>query len=147
MWDNRGSGGGGSGHPMNQTIAVFGLLLILFAPIMLNVYLKSRDPKSRRAYDRYQIASSVRVRAGGKELIGEVSSISMGGALINVDSLLEQGGVVTMQIASPDGKDVINVEGKVVWSEEQKRYGVQFQNAQESVRASISRWTQSLIRN
>lgn len=146
MWDNRNSGGG-SGHPMNQIIAVFGLLLILFAPIMLNVYLKSRDPKSRRVHERFQIASAVRVRAGGRELVGEVSSISQGGALINVDSLLEHGGVVTMQISSPDGKDVINVEGKVVWSEEQKRYGVQFQNAQESVLQSISRWTQSLIRN
>ncbi len=137
-------GGGGQG-PMRM-IAFFGLLAALMAPILLSVYLRRKDGKNNRRHERYQIDSRVRVRFGDRELVGQVSSISLGGVQLNTDAWLEQGGVVTMQIASPDGKDVISVEGRVVWSEEQKRYGVAFQNAEDGALAAISRWTQSLLR-
>jgi len=147
VWDKRDGGGGSGGASPLKTTAFFGLLFILLAPIMVNVYLRNRDPKNKRVHTRYAIDSSVRVRVGGRELTGQISTISMGGAQINTDDWLEQGGIVTMQIQSPDGKDVISVEGKVVWCDEQKKYGVQFQNAQDSVLASISRWTQGLIKS
>jgi subtilisin family serine protease len=146
IWDQKNGGGPGGANPM-RTTAFFGLLLILIAPIMLNIYLRNRDPKNKRAHTRYVIDSSVRVKVGGRELTGQISTISMGGAQLNTQAMLEQGGIVTMQIASPDGKDVINVEGKIVWSDKEQQYGVQFQNAQESVLQAISRWTQSLIRS
>ena len=111
VWDARKGGGPGGANPM-RTTAFFGLLLILIAPIMLNIYLRNRDPKNKRAHTRYQIDSSDRVKVGGRELTGQISTISMGGAQINTQAMLEHGGIVTMQIASPDGKDVINVEGK-----------------------------------
>ena len=55
-------------------------------------------------------------------------------------------GVVEMTIKSPDGKEQINVAGKVVWSEEKKRYGVAFQGADTSVLNSIGRWTTNLLK-
>ena len=63
---------------------------------------------------------------------------------LDTDALLEKGGVVKMQIESPDGQELIEVEGRVVWSAENKAYGVQFQDASSSALNSISRWTRSL---
>lgn len=143
--DLRDGGQGPGGGPM-RNVAFFGLLLVLMAPLVLGAYLRRKDGRDSRRFERYQIDSHVRVRVGDRELLGNVSSISLGGVQLNTDAWLEQGGVVTMQIASPDGKDVIKVEGRVVWSEEQKRYGVAFQNAEEGALAAISRWTQALLK-
>jgi subtilisin family serine protease len=139
-------GGGGPDDPF-RNVAFFGLLVLLMAPVLLGLHLRRASTgKSRRQYERFQIASQVRIKLGDRELLGNVSSISLGGAQVNTDAWLEHGGVVSMQISSPDGKDVINVQGKVVWCEEQKRYGVAFQNAEENAIAAISRWTQSLLK-
>lgn len=138
--------GGGPGSGPARNIAFFGLLLVLLAPVLLSAYMRKTDGKDNRRFERYQIDSRVSVKFGDRELVGQVSSISLGGVQLNTDAWLEQGGVVTMQIASPDGKDLIQVEGKVVWSEEQKRYGVAFQDAEDGTLATISRWTQALLK-
>jgi subtilisin family serine protease len=141
--------GGGDGSELSgpqKNLAFFGLLAILISPILLSIALRQRAGKNLRRYTRYQIDSQVRVRFGDRELVGSVSTISLGGIQLNTDAWLEKGGVVKMAIQSPDGKDSLEVEGMVVWSEEQKRYGVQFANANENVLASISRWTQSLLK-
>ncbi|MEK7356509.1 MAG: PilZ domain-containing protein, partial [Bdellovibrionota bacterium] len=138
------SGGGPSGPFRN--LMFFTVLAILVAPILLSVVLRNREPASRRRHTRYSIDSSVTMKIGDRELVGQVSSISLGGVQVNTEAWLENGGVVTMSIRSPDGTDQIDVQGKIVWSEEQKRYGVAFDNAQENTIAAISRWTQSLMR-
>ena len=84
-------------------------------------------------------------------MTGQVSSISLGGLQLatesaDPDSWLENGGVVTMVIKSPDGREEIQVGGKVVWSEEKKRYGVAFEGADSSVLNSIGRWTAGLLK-
>lgn len=141
-----GDGGGTGLSAPGKNLAFFGLLVVLMAPILLAIALRNRSGKNLRRYTRYQIDSQVRVRFGDRELVGHVSTISLGGIQLNTDAWLEKGGVVKMAIQSPDGKDSLEVEGMVVWSEEQKRYGVAFANANDSVLASISRWTQSLIK-
>lgn len=83
---------------------------------------------------------------GDREMVGRVSSISMGGIQLNTDAWLEKGGVVAMSIKGPDGKDEIQVQGQIVWSEEHKRYGVAFENPAENALASIGQWTKSLLR-
>lgn len=138
------NGNGLSGPQKN--LAFFALLLIIIAPVLLSVALRQRSGKGRRRYTRYQIASSVRVQVGDRELVGQVSTISLGGVQLNTDAWLEKGGIVKMSIRSPDGRDEIEVEGKIVWSEEHKRYGVAFSNAEESALSAISRWTQSLLK-
>ncbi len=81
---------------------------------------------------------------GDKKLIGSVSSISLGGLRVDTDALLDQGGIVTMTIASPDGKDQLQVQGKVVWSESKKSYGLAFSEANDLVLSSIGSWTKGL---
>lgn len=133
--------------PPMQNLGFFMLLMIMLSPVLLNIYLRTqRSDKSRRRHPRYQISSQVKLKVGERELIGDVSTISLGGAQLNTEALLDQGGIVTMTIASPDGKDQIQVQGRVVWREECKSYGVQFANAEENTLAAISRWTQALVK-
>lgn len=141
----------------SRNVAFFGLLLLFAAPLLIALGLRKKSGKSRRRFPRYQIASQVTMSVGGRELTGHVSSISMGGVQLalgnesagtegGADSWLENGGVVEMMIKSPDGKEQINVAGKVVWSEEKKRYGVAFQGANTTVLNSIGRWTTNLLK-
>lgn len=140
MYDSRDGGGG----PSN--LAFFGVLLVLISPIFISVLLRNRDTgRQRRRHERFEIASQVTMKIGGRELTGLVSSISMGGVQVNTDAWLENGGVLTMSISSPDGRESISVQGKVVWSEEQKRYGVAFSEAEASVKSAIARWTKGLM--
>ena len=136
----------GGSPPPGKNIAFFALLAILMSPVVLSIALRQRSGKYRRRYPRYQIDSQVRVKFGDRELVGQVSTISLGGLQLNTDAWLEKGGIVAMSIRSPDGRDEIQVEGQVVWSEEQKRYGVAFANAEESVLSIINRWTLSLLK-
>jgi len=140
----------------HRNVAFFGILLLFAAPILIALALRQKSGASRRRFPRYQISSQVRMSVGGRELTGEVSSISMGGVQVamgegsdassNPDAWLENGGVVSMTIKSPDGREEIRVAGKVVWSEEKKRYGVAFEGADSSVLNSIGRWTASLLK-
>lgn len=139
----------------SRNVAFFGLLLLFAAPILIAYSLRQKTGKSRRRYPRYQIASEVKLRVGERELTGSVCSISMGGVSLATDmshdsgtpeAWLENGGVVSMTIKSPDGREEIQVAGKVVWSEEKKRYGVAFQGADSSVLNSIGRWTAGLLK-
>jgi hypothetical protein len=139
------SGGDGPTGP-SRNITFFALLVILVAPVVVSVILRNREGKNQRRYQRYEINSQVRLKFGDRELLGQVSSISLGGVQLNTDAWLEHGGVVKMSISSPDGRDEIQVEGCVVWSEEQKRYGVAFSNAGETTLEAISRWTQGMLK-
>jgi hypothetical protein len=140
---------GGPTSPQ-KNVAFFALLLILAAPFALSMALKNRAAatggEARRRHPRYHINSQVRVQVGDRELVGQVSTISLGGVQLNTDALLEQGGIVKMQIASPDGKDQIEVAGHIVWSEEQKHYGVAFSEVEEGAVSAIQRWTKTLLK-
>lgn len=136
-------GGGGSAPQTWYVVLILGLLT---APILLISYLRSMNPANRRRYERFKISSDVRLKVGDKELIGSVSSISMGGVQVNTTALLENGGIVSMSISSPDGKEQIQVEGKIVWSEANKAYGVAFAKAPKGVLQQISGWTSALTK-
>ena len=149
IWDKSQKIGGrkGGGPSQGQAALILGLLLAPLALMLgLRIRNKMKDPANRRIHDRYKIDSQVKINIQGREIVGSVSSISLGGARVNTDALLESGGVVTMSIASPDGQQQIQVQGKVVWSEEKKAYGVQFCNAEKSVLSVIGGWTSSLMK-
>lgn len=142
--DASGKGGPGGIAP-EKNLAFFGLLLVLIAPVLLVVLLRSRKRGiDKRRHPRYVVDSQVRVRFGDRELVGQVSTISLGGLQLNTDAWLANGGVVKMAIRSPDGRDEIEVEGRIVWSEANKRYGVQFAKTDAPIRHAIERWTQGL---
>ena len=147
LMNNDGEGGGfGDGGKPQSNMMFFGLLIVLSSPVLISVLLRQRSGKYQRRHPRYQINSQVRVKFGDRELVGQVSTISLGGVQLNTEEWLEKGGTVAMSIRSPDGKDEIQVEGKVVWSEESKRYGVAFSEANDSALSMIGRWTQSLLK-
>lgn len=138
-----GSGSGSGGGSGTVPGIVIGLLL---APLALWQALRMRDPKNRRRYDRFKMSSEVRVTVGSRELVGAVNTISEGGVSFNTDAALEKGGIVTMRIQSPDGREVIEVQGQVVWSEKSQSYGVQFENARQGTLAMIRDWTAGLMK-
>ncbi|MCB0366877.1 MAG: S8 family serine peptidase [Bdellovibrionaceae bacterium] len=145
---NNGQGRGGP-PPLGRGLETWYILVILalFAlPIALRTWLRSRDPVNRRRHPRYDIQTAVTMNLDGRKLVGEVSSISLGGVRIDTNAWLDQGGVVNMTITSPDGKDQVQVEGKVVWSEAQKSYGVAFDEEKTGPLAlsAISKWTKGL---
>ena len=139
MHDRRG--------PPDQGLGAIAVTLILvLLPVAYLFYRRMRNPANRRRFERFRIASEVRINVGDKELVGSVSSISLGGARINTSALLQDGGMVTLTIESPDGLERVEVGGRVVWSEANKAYGVAFSGASESVLTRISQWTKALQR-
>lgn len=135
-----GPGGGGI-PPLAGMVAA-----LLLVPLLVWRVLRSQDPKQRRRYDRFKMSSEIRVMMGDRELVGSVNTISLGGLSFNADAALEHGGMVTMQIQSPDGSEVVQVQGHVVWNEKNAAYGVQFSNAREGVLAMIQDWTAGLMK-
>ncbi|WP_413557734.1 S8 family serine peptidase [Bdellovibrio sp. HCB209] len=142
---HQGPGAGGT----NPTAGVvLGLMMI---PMMVWVVLRQRamanDPKNKRRHDRFKMQSSIKVMVGDRELVGSMNSISQGGLSFNTDQALEKGGIITMRIQSPDGNEIIEVQGQVVWSEANQSYGVQFANAKQGTLAMIQQWTANLVKS
>ncbi|WII73681.1 S8 family serine peptidase [Bdellovibrio sp. 22V] len=136
--------GPGSGQGGNAPIAI--VLGLLAMPLVVWQVLRVRDPKNKRRYDRFKMSSEIRVMVGDRELVGSVNTISQGGLSFNTDQALDKGGIVTMRIQSPDGHEVIEVQGQVVWCEKNQSYGVQFANAKQGTLAMIRDWTSGLIK-
>ncbi len=137
-----GSEGGGGMTPANAV----SLILVLSMPLAYFFYLRTRKPASRRKYDRFVMKSDIKVNIGGRELVAQMNTISMGGLSFNVDEMLEKGGSLTMKIKGPDGAE-LEVEGKVVWSEANQSYGVQFSEAKQGLAQTIQSWTNQLVKS
>ncbi len=134
--------GRGDGQSSNGPMGVvFGLLLL---PLVVWQVLRRRAPESRRRYERFNMNSEIKLNVGGRELVGNMKTISEGGLSFSTEAALEKGGIVTMRVQSPDGKEVIEVQGQVVWSEANKAYGVQFENTKQGALAMIRDWTSGL---
>lgn len=124
--------------------AVLILVAIMTVPMLVWQSMREKNPENRRRFERFNIDSDVRIKLGNKELIGSVSTISLGGVQLNTEAMLENGGIVSMSISSPDGKEQVQVEGKIVWSEAKKAYGVAFERTPFSTLERIQNWTRSL---
>jgi hypothetical protein len=141
--------GPGHGGPTHNLIFLFGLMCL---PVALVVYIRQKSIPiqppgiQRRRFDRFAMESEFKLKVGDKELTAHMKTISAGGVSFSADSLLEKGGVLTMQISSPDGTEVVEVQGHVVWSEANKSFGVQFDNTTETLRHSIEGWTKHLTK-
>jgi len=145
MLYGRGGGGGTNGPFSTQMMAI--LVCLSALPLVMWQVMRTRTGKvQRRKYDRFLMNSAIRVSVDGRELIGHMRTISEGGLSFEANTMLEKGGILTMQIQSPDGNDTVQVQGHIVWSEENKSYGVQFDQARDGVRSLIRDWTQRLVR-
>lgn len=134
-------GGGPRIPPFGTAVIVTALLML---PLIAQMILRKISPRNLRKHERFKINSDVRISVGDKELVGSLSSISMGGVQVNTAALLKDGGLITMTIASPDGVEKVEVAGRVVWSEANKSYGVAFDQAPQSVLSRIADWTRNL---
>lgn len=143
-----GGGGCGTVRALSENVPPWGsagaVVVLLLAPIVVLVIMRMRSPANRRKHERFKIHSDVRLMVGDKEMVGSISSISLGGVQVNTSALMQDGGLVTMAIASPDGSERIEVSGRVVWSEANKAYGVQFAQTPQSVLSRIADWTRGL---
>ncbi len=137
----RGGPPGSGGTNSWYIVMIMGLVAL---PMMFIYFLKTQLPENKRKYERFEINSDVKVKVGGRELVGSVSSISMGGVQINTEELLEKGSVIKMSISSPDGSEPVEANGHIVWSESEKSYGVQFERTTKSLKEKISQWTTAL---
>lgn len=132
--------GGGSGH-LGFMLGVFMLPLIVWV-----VLRKKESGQSKRKFERFQMNSQIQVQMGDKELVGSLKTISVGGLSFSVEEALEKGGVVSMKIQGPDGQEMVEVQGHIVWSEKNKAYGVQFDQANDNVLSMIHNWTRNLMK-
>lgn len=123
------------------------VLMLILAPLAVLIYLRMHAPENRRQHDRFKINSDVRISVGDRELVGSISSLSLGGAQINTSALLQDGGLITMTISSPHGNERVEVAGRVVWSEANKAYGVAFSEAPQSVLTRLADWTKGMRRS
>jgi subtilisin family serine protease len=143
-----GTPGAGAWNYGGVMAGLFLLPVIVWAVLRQRALEKSKaaDPAGRRKYDRFKMDTDVRVMVGDRELAGSLKTISLGGASFCADEALEKGGIITMKISSPDGKDLIEVQGQVVWNEANQAYGVQFSGAQQSTLTMIQKWTTGLMK-
>lgn len=138
-WIAGGPGGGSTAEPSLVWIIAFSLLpLIVWQGLRAKSLLA--DFASRRRHERFIMNSEIKVKVGDRELVGQMSTISAGGLSFKADTLLEKGGMVTLQIASPDGQENLEVQGRIVWSEENQAYGVQFTEE----KSQIASWSKKL---
>lgn len=125
------------------------LMVIALTLLPLIVWQVLRDRKTqvqRRKFDRFVMESDIQLKVGGRQLTAHMHTISEGGLSFDADAMLAKGGIVTIQIQSPDGKESVAVQGHIVWSEQNQAYGVQFDQAKEGVLASIRQWTANLVK-
>ena len=128
---------------MRQVVVAVALLILpLFFAGALKPGLASGAEK--RKHPRFSVNSEMKLKIGDQELAGAVKTISMGGSEINTEALLREGSIITMTISSPDGREKIEVQGHVVWSQSQKRYGVAFKDLSDAVKTQIAGWTVGL---
>ena len=145
---NIAGGGCGTVRALSDTQPPFGsagaVVLLLLAPVLVLIVMRVRAPVNRRKHERFKINSDVRIMVGEREMVGSISSISLGGVQVNTEALLQDGGLVTMSISSPDGGHKVEVAGRIVWSEANKSYGVAYEKAPQSALSQIADWTRSL---
>lgn len=142
LYENSGSGGDNNSNGGLQ------VALILLVPLAAWQIMRSRvaGKKTRRQFDRFLMNSAMRMSVNGQELVGHMRTISEGGLSFEANTLIEKGGIITMSIQSPDGKEMVQVQGHVVWSAEDKAYGVKFDEAKEGAIDAIRSWTKKLVK-
>lgn len=130
----------------NPTLNIILVMLVIALPFVLAMTLKTQG-QSRRRWDRFKLGSKIYVETMRGEFLGSVGTISMGGLELKTDQLMNMSDRVRMVIESPDGKEFVEVHGKVVWSNEKGgSYGVSFVEVQEKSLVAIHEWTKHLVK-
>ncbi|MCM8774490.1 MAG: PilZ domain-containing protein [Candidatus Omnitrophica bacterium] len=115
--------------------------------------------KERRKFLRIEVAVNVVYSViGNEQLSGEAvtKNISEGGICLVVHNKIDLNSLLSLKIHLPDGKEPIQVTGKVVWKAEytfiiiqESRYdlGIQFLDISETDRNRIANYVVSYVNN
>jgi subtilisin family serine protease len=135
---------GKNGEPPFGGASGLATIALVLLPLIVLFVLRLRSPATRRKHDRFKIDSDVRISVGDRELVGSISSISLGGVQVNTSALLQDGGLVSLTITSPDGAEKVEVAGRVVWSAANKAYGVAVDRTPQTTQSRNADWTKGL---
>lgn len=130
-----------TGGPGGSLFAIGVTLFAFLLPFGVWLTFFMMSPQQRRKYERFNVSSDIKVKLGDREITGHMNSLSQGGLSFSAEDMIEKGSLVTMKITNPNGKGEIEVQGRIVWSEEKAAYGVQFQNASKSLFDRVLSWT------
>jgi subtilisin family serine protease len=140
----RGAMGGGDGSSGLTSMA----LLLLPLAVWLFVRASAGQTKPyRRRHQRFAVDSVLQLNWNGQLISGRVSTLGMGGLAFKPDQALASltpGGQVFMSLQSPQGDEQVDVQGKVVWSENGYAFGVQFNGVEESSLKQLGHWLSKL---
>ncbi|MBV9435550.1 MAG: PilZ domain-containing protein [Acidobacteria bacterium] len=94
--------------------------------------------RERGRYNRFPLAGTVLVRAGGSQRTAQLLNISQGG--ICISGISEPiSGTVQLRLSLEDGRAPLAMSGNVVWQREQ-RVGVQFTSMPKASRTELDAW-------
>lgn len=111
------------------------LLLPVLAVLLLkaNVILKTKSYEEMRAAVRIPMKSFVRIKLGNEVIIAETENVSAGGMglIVNekVQGLLAKGKKIVIEIVSPAGESLWEMDAKVAWQfglGQSTRFGIAF---------------------
>lgn len=107
------------------------LFFVAFAvPISVWMVLRRRQSEeNRRKFPRFVMNSAIQLGGRPRARWSNANDLRR---WIVVQCRLDarKGGIVTMMITSPDGKEQVQVQGQIVWNEKNETYGVQFEQGQ-----------------
>jgi len=106
--------------------------------------MSSSDPRERRMFPRFKLDSMVKIKMGGHIVVGELKTIGVGGVSFDLNFPIYHGRDVNLIITGPNGKEHIDVYGRIVWNLDHKSYGVQFFPLGEVITSRILQWSESL---
>lgn len=132
--------------PQNLILNILMIMLMMAIPYVLAVTLKTQA-QSRRRWDRFMLGSKIYVESDRGDFVAQAGTISIGGLELRTDRKLELEDKINMVVESPDGKEQIEVHGKIVWSNEKQSYGVCFIEAKEQSLVTINEWTKVLVKS
>jgi len=100
--------------------------------------LSGQEPQhERRRYDRSRLIVDVFFEGAAATGVAHTKDISVGGLYMNTQTLLPEGGLLTLRIPFPEENIVVNAE--VVYSNPGRGVGVRFKDLSEKDRLTMER--------
>jgi len=124
-----------------QMVYTLGVMILLAAPLVLAFSLRSKKKKIVRQHQRYSIAKDIMVQIGDQVISSASQTLSVGGMSFSSDIQVEKGQKIKVRISETNEE----IEGEIVWSTEQKSFGVRFTSVTENLKSQIQSWSAGMV--
>jgi hypothetical protein len=102
---------------------------------------RTRILKGRLSYHRQPLETRISVAYGGKHpLEARLLNLSQSGMRVQADGELPGNGSVELNFALPDSPVALQLEGEVVWQNQQGEAGIRFARAEDGPRRNLKLW-------